>query len=101
MKKLVLYLILLISCDYCFAQEDALSKARELATQKNYEKAADAYADAYNQNASQEVYIEFLNLLLEAKDFKKAEKLIGAQMQQRRNHPLPIIDYGRLLKATG
>ncbi|RYF91916.1 MAG: hypothetical protein EOO03_00120 [Chitinophagaceae bacterium] len=104
MKRTITYitLFLLCFCSTAFAQTDALTKARDLAQKKEFAKAADAYAEALSDNpGNAEVYHEFLNTLISAKDFRTAEKLVNGQMMNRRQDPLLVIDLGQIAAAQG
>lgn len=85
-----------------FAQTDPLTLARDWATKKNYEKAADAYAEALSNAPNDiDIYNEFLNVLIAGKEFKTAEKLVAGQLRIRPHDPLLIIDMGQVSEAQG
>ncbi len=85
-----------------FAQTDPLTQARDWAMKKNYEKAADAYAEALSNTPNDvDIYNEFLNTLIAGKEFKTAEKLVAGQLKARPHDPLLIIDMGQVFEAQG
>jgi predicted Zn-dependent protease len=104
MNRIIVYITLFMLCisNNAFAQADPLTQARDWVQKKNYDKAADAYAVALSTDpANSEIYHEFLNALIDAKDFKTAEKLVNGQMMSRRQDPLLIIDLGQIAQAQG
>jgi predicted Zn-dependent protease len=105
MKRIV-YLLLVICLSafavQAYAQTDPLVQARVFAGSKEYDKAAEIYKKIYSQNpADAEVYNEYVNLLIEKKDFKEAEKIIREQQQIRQFSAIPFFDLGRLYMAAG
>lgn len=85
------------------AQEGSpLQQARELVLQKQYDKAREAYAHLYDQTPGDpDVYAEYLQLLLQMKEYKPAEKLATDQLRFRQQDPLVWIDLGRVFAAAG
>lgn len=82
------------------AQNDPLKTARSFADAKDYKNAANAYAPLYKQNpVNAELYKEYLNVLILAKDYKTAANLVEEQKIIRQNNPLPFIDMGRVYAA--
>lgn len=72
------------------------------ADRKDYDKAGELFKKLYNENpANTDVYTEYLNMLINAKDIKTAERLVNDQIKMRPNNPLPLIDLGRVYIAAG
>ncbi len=82
-------------------QKDERQQARLYVDMKQYDKAIEAYKALYAKNrVDADVYGEYLNLLLETKDFKQAQKLVEEQQSIRRGHPMPYVDMGRVYLAN-
>lgn len=69
--------------------------ARQFAQNGEYAKAAEYYEDLFAHNP-EEYYIEYINVLIQLKDFAKAEKTIKTIFKQSDNNPLYLIDLGDL-----
>lgn len=76
-----------------------VSQARQYAADKNYDKAFEAYGELYGLSPDS-VYTEYLNTLLAAKKYQKAEKLVEKQMTLRDN-PYLHIDMGKVYAKEG
>ena len=105
-RRLTTYLFLTIIAIGSYipvsAQSEELTQARVFAEKQEYDKAKDLYKKLHNQTpADMEVYGEYLQLLLNSKDLKTAEKLVEEQSSIRQNHPVVSIDKGRVLLAQG
>jgi len=84
------------------AQNSPLQQARDYVAQKQYDKAKEAYKQLYEQTpADQDVYQDYLQLLLTLKDYKGAEKLLESQLRVRQQDPLLMIDMGRVFAEAG
>ena len=84
------------------AQADPITTARAYADAKQYDKAIEAYKSLYKQNPiDDEVYREYLNVLLAVKDYKQAERIVVEQKSIRINNPMVYIDMGRIHLANG
>lgn len=81
-----------------FAQA-TVAGARQLAADKNYDKAIAAYAEVYSLSPDS-VYKEYLTTLLAAKKYKQAEQLVRKQMTLRDN-PLLLVDLGAVYESDG
>lgn len=89
------------------AQSDTVSalgplpQARQAVVMKDYKKAAGLFEQAYTTSpGNTEVYSDYLAALIEAKDYKEAEKLVSRQQQYQRS-PLLLIDLGRVYQLSG
>ena len=106
-RKLPFFHIILLSvmllAGFCAnAQNSPLQQARDYVAQKQYDKAKDAYKQLYDQTPTdQDVYQDYLQLLLTIKDYKGAEKLLENQLRIRQQDPLLMIDLGRIYAEAG
>ncbi len=94
--------VLLLCSNTSFAQKGQLDKAKLHVLSKEYKEAEKIYKKLYRKNpVDQEIYNGYFELLLETKDYKKAEKLIAEQMAIRPNYSLNTIDLGVLFQKQG
>jgi hypothetical protein len=106
-SKKILYTILatLLLCTapcLLYAQSDALATARSHVQKKEYTKATELYQKLYDKNpADYDLYNEYLDMLLTAKDYKQAEKVVDIQKQVRTGFPMLYVDAGRVMLAAG
>jgi tetratricopeptide (TPR) repeat protein len=97
-KTLLLFLFLVPLCLH--AQSNKEAQARMLMDSKEYDKAAAAYKDLYAQNpANDDIYNEYMYVLMELKDYKNAETLAKTQFSRNSANPLFLIDLGNVYKA--
>lgn len=95
-------IVLLLFVQTAYAQTDKRQEARMFAEAKDYTKAADIYKELYKQNpVDPDLYREYFNVLLEAKEYKNAEQLAEEQQKIRPQYPLPFIDIGRIYLLNG
>lgn len=95
-------MVLLLCVNVLFAQSDPIIQARVFAEKKEYDKATEIYKKLYEQNpADNDVYSEYLELLIATKDYKQAEKVVEIQKTGKPNWPMPFVDAGRVLQAAG
>lgn len=90
---------------------DQLKTARALFDKKEYAKAEGVYKMLYEQQGdailANDVYNEYLNVLLAQQKHKEAEELIKQQIKRSNSisysvsSPLYLIDLGKLYKTTG
>src|SRR5437868_4084893 len=92
---LLLTVVFLLSASCIFAQ-NSIVQARHFAEDKDYDKAIQLYSELYSR-APDSTYTEYLTILLDAKKYKEAEKLVEKQMTLRDN-PLLQIDMGGVLE---
>jgi predicted Zn-dependent protease len=95
----VLLAVLLVSCGSGVYAQATTANARQLATDKKYDKAIVLYTEIYGLSPDS-VYTEYLNMLLVSKKFKQAEQLVQKQMTLRDN-PFLQIDLGLVYDADG
>ncbi len=101
-KRIASVIALLLMVNVLFAQSDPLTQARAFTGKKEYDKAAEVYKKMYEQNpADNDVYNEYLELLLQTKNYKEAEKIVEIQKSGKPNWPMPFVDAGRVLQAAG
>lgn len=101
-KRIVSVIALLLMVNVLFAQSDPLTQARAFTGKKEYDKAAEVYKKLYEQNpADNDMYNEYLELLLQTKNYKEAEKIVEIQKSGKPNWPMPFVDAGRVLQAAG
>ncbi len=101
---ITIYTLLFIVAGFsvALAQTEDLSQARMLAEQQEYGKAKDIFKKLYKSNpADMDVYSGYLQLLLDTKDLKAAEKLVDEQDNIRQGNPTVFVDKGRVLLAQG
>lgn len=96
MKKFLFILSLLISI-FAQAQDgdyDAFL-ARQFLQNGEFAKAAEYYEGLFKQNPT-EYYDDYLDILVQIKDFEKAEKVIKTQYKQSENNPIYLLDLADL-----
>lgn len=96
MKKIILLLTLLhtLLCTAQTGDYDAFL-ARQFYQNGEYAKAAEYYEDLFNKNPTT-YYADYLSILIQLKDFEKAEKIIKSIFKQSGNNPLYLLDLGDL-----
>ncbi|MBK8351819.1 MAG: tetratricopeptide repeat protein [Saprospirales bacterium] len=80
------------------AQDDAnydAFLARQFLQNGEYAKAAEYYQELFNINP-EEYYEDYINILLQLKDFDKAEKVTKLMYKQSENNPVYLLDLGGL-----
>ncbi|HSY76519.1 MAG TPA: hypothetical protein VK890_06670, partial [Bacteroidia bacterium] len=103
MRRLLFILILLSGfANCCYAQS---STDEELAQQyyldKQYDKAVVYYEKVYSKRQSTMVYRNYLDCLVQTKDYKTAEKVIKKQMHVDPNNLVLWLDMGKVYTAVG
>lgn len=99
MFRKIVWLVLMLNAHTVFAQQGDIELAKGMVLAKDYKKAIEEYQKLYAQNmADVEVYRQYFDLLLEAKEFRKAEQLIGDE-KKLYNTPLLMVDMGRIYMA--
>lgn len=95
MKK-ILFIFFLFIAVFVQAQSGDynLFLARQFLQNGEYEKAAEYYQDLFQQNPT-EYYKEYVDVLIQIKDFEKAEKVIKTQYKQS-NHSIYLMDLADL-----
>jgi len=100
--RFVSILVLMLMAQVLFAQADSLGIARAYTARKEYDKAAEIYKKIYDQNPfDNDVYNEYLELLLTTKDYKQADKIVEVQKMAKPNWPMPFVDAGWVLQSQG
>ena len=84
------------------AQPDHLAEARTFALQKEYGKAIALYKKLHAQNPRDEtVYREYLQMLIEDKNWKDAISLAEKYLTTQAYNPLALVDLGRVYLLSG
>ncbi|MCB0696370.1 MAG: tetratricopeptide repeat protein [Chitinophagaceae bacterium] len=100
--KLIFSMFLLILCSSAMAQPGTVDEARMYLDMKQYDKAIDAFDNLYKKdNRNQEIYSGYLDALLAAKEYKKAEGLVNAQIQKNPSSAALTVDMGRVYHESG
>ncbi|HRH55998.1 MAG TPA: tetratricopeptide repeat protein [Chitinophagales bacterium] len=96
MKKIT-FILLLFYTLFCQAQDgdyDAFL-ARQFLQNGEFAKAAEYYETLFKQNPA-EYYDDYLDILIQIKDFEKAEKVIKTLYKQSDNYPIYLLDLADL-----
>jgi len=100
--KVILSVLMVLLCSLATAQPAAVDEAKMYMDLKQYDKAVDAYEKLYKADGlNQEIYTGYLDALLAAKEYKKAESLVGDQTRKRPHNPAVYVDLGRVQLASG
>ncbi|HTN46445.1 MAG TPA: tetratricopeptide repeat protein [Flavipsychrobacter sp.] len=84
------------------AQTAPISQARAFTAQKEYGKAIEIYKKLYEATPlDNELYNEYLLVLIDNKDLKAAEKLAENQLKLHPYDPLKLLDLGRIYLLSG
>lgn len=84
------------------AQPDPIAEARTFAMQKEYGKAIEIYKKLYAQNPHDaEVYHEYLQTLIDNKNWKEATALAEKHIAAQAYSSLPVVDLGRVYLLSG
>lgn len=108
LKGISLFLMMVLSAVLVFAQsgetnaENELAKAKMMVAQKDYPKAIEVYKQLYQTATNNtEIYQDYLQVLIVAKEYKEAERLIENQQKLRPQDVLLNIDLGSLYLTMG
>jgi tetratricopeptide (TPR) repeat protein len=93
--------ILLFVSTSATAQGDSLSKARQYVDARKYDDAISIYQKLYSADPNSEVSDEYFDVLLLAKRYKDAEKLLNVPSIDSRARAMEIINHGRIELAQG
>ncbi len=97
----LLMTVCLLVTNAVIAQEDSIGKARLYVEMKDYKAAINIYEKAYNGNTNSEVFDEYFDALLLAKEYKTAEKLLDQPSVDTRGRAVEIINHARIQMAQG
>lgn len=97
----LLMTVCLLTANSAVAQEDSIGKARLYVEMKDYKAAINIYEKAYNGNTNSEVFDEYFDALLLAKEYKAAEKLLDQPSVDTRGRAVEIINHARIQMAQG
>lgn len=100
--KITILVLFLFNLSICYSQS---VKDEELAAQyfqnKEFEKASDLYEKLYNQNQSGFYYNNYLQAILELKDYKKAEKFVKKAIKKNSLQLSYQVDLGYIYAQSG
>lgn len=95
-------ILLFIAYDTSAQDKMILDNARSYVAQKQLDKAAELYQKLYDQSPdNNDVYYEYLTVLLEQKNTKTAEKIVSEQLKHSPQNPLYKIDLGHVYLVNG
>lgn len=97
---LVAVLSLFMSFD-TIAQQDSLSQARMYVDTKKYDEAINIYKKLYKAGENTDVFDEYFDVLLAAKRYKEAERMLSTPSIDSRARAMEIINHGRIELAQG
>lgn len=101
-KKIILSGICCCFAWIAQAQFDPVTEARNYAQHEDYKLAIASYSKLYDQSGQDaDIYKEYLDVLLKAKEYKKAEQLVEQQLSAKQQHPILFVDLGRVYLAAG
>jgi len=98
--RLALLCLILFAFSGIASAQSNIELARKYAMEKDYSKAIDTYNELYAL-APDSVYTEYLNMLIAAKKYKPAEKLVVKQMTLSSQNFILLIDLGTVYEAEG
>ncbi len=103
MKRLALTLLLFVGLvNIGFAQNGTDEElAQQYYLSKQYDKAAVYYEKVYSKRPSTMVYHNYLDCLIQIKDYKTAEKVIKKQMRQEPDNLSLWLDMGNTYSLAG
>ena len=96
MKKLI-FIVFLFTGLFATAQDGNYDEflARQFLQNGEFAKAAEYYEGLFKQNPA-EYYDDYLDILVQLKDFEKAEKVIKTLYKNSGNNPVYLLDLGDL-----
>ncbi len=96
MKKLI-FIVFLFTGLFATAQDGNYDEflARQFLQNGEFAKAAEYYEGLFKQNPA-EYYDDYLDMLVQLKDFEKAEKVIKTLYKNSGNNPVYLLDLGDL-----
>ena len=100
LRVIVFCLLVCSTAGSVWAQTTELEEAQKFAAGKDYVKALELYKKLYDKTPD-DIYNEYVNTLLVAKNYKEAEKLIQSRMSNNNQATFLDIDLGRVYKLEG
>lgn len=97
-RTILILLTCFLTFQLSFTQEDGnyyYFLARQFAENGEYQKAADYYADLFNEEDGLQYYDDYLMVLSKLKNPEAVEKLIKAAYKKAQNNPVYLIDLGK------
>lgn len=103
MRKLLCTFLLLMSIlPFVYSQNTTDEQlAAQYFQDGEFEKAADLYSQLLDKNPNPFYYNNLLQSLINAKDFKKAEKVVKKQIKQNQNDIRLAVDLGYVYTSSG
>ncbi len=95
----LLCVLLVLPVSHAFAQHTVM-EGRQFAAEKNYDKAIPVFEEIYGLSPDS-VYKEYLDMLLLAKKYKQAEKLVERQISFNSQNYILRIDLGNVYLKQG
>ncbi len=100
--RVIFSVLLVLLCTTAIAQPAAVDEAKMYFDMKQYDKAIDAYEKLYKADGlNVEVYSGYLDALLAAKEYKKAQSLVADQTRKKPNNSALFVDMGRVQIESG
>jgi len=101
MKRLVLFFFLACFFQQIYAQSTDEQLASQYYQNKQYDKAIVYYEKVFPKNPSADNYHNYLDCLLQTKDYKTAEKVVKKEMKEKADDAMLYADMGMLYKQEG
>jgi tetratricopeptide (TPR) repeat protein len=99
MKKIILYIALLISFINLQAQSQSdYNLAFKYYNEQDFEKAVVLFEKIFKQNGSKSYFTYYMSCLLELKDFENAEKVVKKQLKKYPNDNFYTVELGYVYK---
>lgn len=100
LRSSILFILFLLPA-FAKAQQDARTRAQAFSESGRFAEAIAEYAIAYTQMPGDvSLYNEYLQTLINAKEYGKAEDLVQDQRKVRRDSPVLLIDLGHVYELA-
>jgi len=101
MKKLFLFCFLACFFQHMYSQNTDEQLANQYYQNKQYDKAIIYYEKIFPKNPTPDNYHNYLDCLIQTKDYKTAEKVIKKEIKQETDYSILYADLGSLYKLEG
>lgn len=101
MKKLVLFCWLMCFFGLAYSQSADEQLAYQYYQDKQFEKAIIYYEKIFPKNPNPDYYHNYLDCLIQTKDYRSAEKVIKREMKEEPDNPILYADMGMVYKLEG
>jgi tetratricopeptide (TPR) repeat protein len=101
MKGLFLFCLLVCFFGKAFSQSADEQLAYQYYQNKQYDKAIIYYEKIFPKNPNPDYYHNYLDCLVQTKDYKSAEKVIKKEMKAEPDNPILYADMGMIYKLEG